>query len=257
MYFPTTHWSLLARASLGGETEAHAALNELCRRYWMPVHQFVQMRGYGGAEAEDLTQDFFVHVCQHAMLQRADRTRGRFRSFLLGALVRFLGDMRDRQNALKRGGGQPHVSLDEVNESGTAAVEELPAQEVVMFDRAWAQSILSSVLNQIREEFSRSGRAAEFVTLKQFLPGSGNPVSYEMAAHQMGVTVAALTSEIHRLRNTFRERLRAEVANTVSAPHEIDEEMAHLHRVLAHPATDLAEPLKDGGRIPENGLMTM
>ena len=245
MYFPTTHWSLLARASLSGETEAHAALNELCRRYWMPVHQFVQMRGYRDPEAEDLTQEFFVHVCQHAMLQRADRTRGRFRSFLLGALVRFLGDMRDRRNALKRGGGQEHVSLDEVSESVTAA-RELPAEEVVMFDRAWAQSILSSVLNHIRDDFHRAGRAGEFVTLKQFLPGSGSPAPYETAAQQMGVTVAALTSEIHRLRNTFRERLRAEVANTVSAPHEIDEEMAHLHRVLAHPATDFAEPPKDG-----------
>lgn len=245
MYFPTTHWSLLARATLSGETEALAALNELCRRYWMPVHQFVQRRGYREAEAEDLTQEFLIHVCQHAMLQRADRARGRFRSFLLGALVRFLGDMKDRRNALKRGGAQPHISLDEVNESATAAVEELSAQEVIIFDRAWAQAILSSVLNQIRDDFHRAGRAQEFVTLKQFLPGSGNPVSYDAAAQQMGVTVAALTSEIHRLRNTFRERLRAEVASTVSAPHEIDGEMAHLHRVLSHPATDFADSSKE------------
>ena len=245
MYFPTTHWSLLARATLSGETEALAALNELCRRYWMPVHQFVQMRGYGGAEAEDLTQEFFIHVCQHAMLQRADRARGRFRSFLLGALMRFLGDMRDRRNALKRGGGQPHISLDEANEVATATAEELPAQEVVMFDRVWAQSILSSVLDQIRDDFTRAGRAEEFATLKQFLPGSGNPISYDIAAQQIGATVAALTSEIHRLRSAFRERLRAEVASTVSAPHEIDGEMAYLRRVLSHPATDFADLSKE------------
>lgn len=245
MYFPTTHWSLLAKATLSGETEAFAALNELCRRYWMPVNQFVHLRGYRGAEAEDITQEFFVHVCQHGMLQRADRTRGRFRSFLLGALVRFLGDAQDRRNAFKRGGAQPHVSLDDASQSMAEAAEQLPAEEVVMFDRAWAQSILSSVLSQMRDDFARMGRAKDFAILKQFLPGSSHSASYESASQEMGVTVAALTSDIHRLRGAFRERLRSEIAGTVSAPHEIDEEMAHLHRVLAHPETDFVDSTKD------------
>ena len=244
MYFPTTHWSVLAKATLSGETAARAALDDLCQRYWMPVNQFIQLRGYHGTEAEDITQDFFLHVCQHATLQRADRARGRFRSFLLGALVRFLGDERDRRNALKRGGGQAHVSLDAADEPAIETADRSSPQETAMFDRAWAESILSSVLKQIRERFTEAGRAKDFAVLKQFLPGSNDPPSYEVASQQLGLTLAAFTSEVHRLRQSLREAVRSEVASTVSAPHEIDEEMAYLHRVLADPAMDLANSEK-------------
>ena len=237
MYFPTTHWSLLARATSSGDDEARRALDELCRRYWTPVNQFVQFRGHRGAEAEDLTQEFFLHVCQHSTFARVDRMRGRFRSFLLGALARFLGDDRDRRNAGKRGGGQTHMSLDDSSHPTAEAEAAVPPQETVAFDRAWARAIFRSALTQVRADFTREERAEDFALLKQFLPGSGEPPSYKEAAQRMGITVAALTSEIHRLRDAFRERVRAEVSATVSAPHEIDEEMAHLHRVLADRAT--------------------
>src|SRR5438105_15563443 len=134
MIFPTTHWSLLARATLDGKTEARAALIELCRRYWLPLNQFIRMRGHGPAEAEDLTQAFLLHLLEHSTLQKPDRLRGRFRSFLLGALVRFLGDERDRRQAQKRGGDVVHTSLDEAAENQQPAIS---AREELGFDRAW------------------------------------------------------------------------------------------------------------------------
>src|SRR5258708_34754295 len=121
MYFPTTQWSLLARASLHGETSARQALEDLCHRYWLPLHKYIRSRGYPEAEAQDLTQGFFLHLLEHATLKKADPLQGRFRSFLLGALVRFLGDQRDRRDAKKRGGGALHLNLDGQNLSTLAA----------------------------------------------------------------------------------------------------------------------------------------
>ena len=109
MYFPTTQWTLLARASVNGETAAQEALELLCRRYWTPLYRFIRARGYTEPEAQDLTQEFLLHVLEHSTLKSADRLRGRFRSFLCGALVRFLSDQYDRRRALKRGGGVPHL----------------------------------------------------------------------------------------------------------------------------------------------------
>src|SRR5688572_7575718 len=144
MIFPTTHWSLLAKASLNGDTVGRQALEELCRHYWAPLNQFIRWRGHTETEAEDLTQEFLLHLLDHSTLQRADRLRGKFRSLLLGALVRFLSDERDRRNAQKRGGQQVHVSLD-TDDSDTGRPEAAgTAEEGALFDRAWALTILKS-----------------------------------------------------------------------------------------------------------------
>ena len=123
MYFPTTQWTLLAQASLNGETAARQALEDLCRRYWSPLYHFIRARGFGETEAEDLTQEFILHLIEHSTLQRVDRLRGRFRSFLCGALVRFLADDRDRRQAQKRGSGAVHISLDNENAEVAATSE--------------------------------------------------------------------------------------------------------------------------------------
>lgn len=229
MHFPTTHWSLLARASLNGEVEARAALEELCRRYWLPVHQFIQFRGHREAGAEDLTQDFFLHVCRHSTFSRADRMRGRFRTFLLGALVKFLANETDRANAQKRGGGAADLRLDEMDD---CEAPPTPPTVLADFDREWATTILANALERVRGEFTDTGRGEVFATLKNFLPGASAPPAYEDAAQRIGSSVPALKSEVHRLRLRFRALIREEVAATVSAPHEIEEELAHLQSVL-------------------------
>jgi len=238
MLFPTTNWSLLARASLSGETEAHAALDELCRRYWAPLHQFIQMRGYQPAEAEDLTQAFLLHLMQHEAFRKPDKLKGRFRSFLLGALVRFLHDERDRRAAQKRGGHTPHVSL----ESQVSEHSPLPtAAEALRFDRAWAVAILRASLARVQAEYVAAGQGPTFEVARQFLPGTTEPPSYEHAAGLLGMSVSAFTSELHRLRKRVRDLTREEIIGTVSLPHEVDEELAHLQTVLMDRGTDLQE----------------
>jgi len=240
MYFPTTQWSLLARASLTGETTARQALEELCRHYWAPLHQFIRARGYTDAEAQDLTQEFILHLLEHSTLQKADRLRGRFRSFLLGALVRFLADEYDRRRAQKRGSGAVHLNLDEA-ENQLAANSD---QDSSLFDREWALAILENSLRTVQTEFEPKLGAAHFALLRTFLPGSINAPTYEEAAQKLDLSVPALKSELHRLRQRFKSLVRQEVANTVSAPHEIDEEMSHLQNVLMDRGHDFESGLK-------------
>src|SRR5258708_27016337 len=181
MYFPTPHWRLLAKATLDGKTEARAALNELCRRYWLPLNQFIRMRGRGPSEAEDLTQAFLLHLIEHSALQKPDRLKGRFRSFLLGALVRFLGDERDRGEAQKRGGSIPHFSLDEETEKGASPAASAQEEELY-FDRAWAVATVRASLARIDDEYGKAGQGRTLVAMRAFLPGSSEPPSYDEAA---------------------------------------------------------------------------
>jgi RNA polymerase sigma-70 factor (ECF subfamily) len=232
MYFPTTQWTLLAQATLSGETAGRQAMEDLCHRYWSPLYHFIRVRGYNEAEAKDLTQEFLLHLVEHSTLQKADRSRGKFRSFLCGALVRFLADAYDKRQAQKRGGGAPHVELD-------SAAEELGASSTpdeLVFDREWAMVILENALRTVEQQFK--GAEKDFAVLRQFLPGSIAVPSYDEAATQLGLNLAALKSELHRLRKRFKAAVREEVAATVSAPHEIDQEMNHLQDVLMNKGID-------------------
>jgi RNA polymerase sigma-70 factor (ECF subfamily) len=243
MYFPTTHWSLLAKATLNGESEARSALGELCRRYWSPLKQFIRSRGYSEQESEDLTQEFLLHLMEHSALRRPDPLRGKFRSFLLGALVKFLSHERERRLAQKRGGQQPHVSLDIIETAGAA--ESSPADtEAVTFDRAWALALVRGALEGVERDYVSAGKSELFAVLRAFLPGDTTPPSYEEAAAKAGMSIPAFTSEIHRFRRQFRDCVRAEVMVTVSAPHEIEEEIAHLYRVLMDRGTDFRPPVE-------------
>jgi RNA polymerase sigma-70 factor (ECF subfamily) len=232
MNFPTTHWSVLARATVHGEADARAALEVLCQRYWGPVHQFIQFAGFSETEAQDLTQEFLIHVLDKSIFTRADRLQGRFRSFLLGALGRFLADAADRRKALKRGGNVPHISFDSAEAGGDIERSSATDAKVTVFDREWALTILETALDHLRASWVEGGREPEFAVWKNFLPGGSEPSSYESAATQLGVSLPAFKSEVHRLRRRLRALVREEVARTVSAPHEIEAEMAHLQQVL-------------------------
>lgn len=233
MQFPTTHWSVLARATLHGESGALTALDQLCRAYWQPINRFVRFRGFNPADADDLTQAFLVRLCQQSVWRRADAQKGRFRSFLLGALAHFLADELDRRATQKRGGGVEHVSLD----PESALTAGLPAKDAEWFDREWALFVTEQALAELAGEWT--DRAESFAVLKNFLPGAGEPMALEAGAMRLGVSLSAMKSQVHRLRERFRELVRQQVVVTVSAPHEIEEELQHLGQVLMHPATPL------------------
>ncbi len=231
MEFPTTQWSLLARAASEGDAAGVDALGEFYRLYREPVVSFVRRRGYLPAEVEDIAQEFFVHLIEKSTLRRADVKRGRFRSFLLGALMRFLGHAAERREAAKRGGGVAIVSFDEIE---SADVEpNVPAADMRAYDRDWALELLRRSLRTVETEFEKRGRAENFRVLRRYLPGTNLPApAYEVSAATLKLGLGAFKTEVNRLRARVRDVLRREIAATVSSPEEIDDEVAYLGRVL-------------------------
>ncbi|HEY5915079.1 MAG TPA: sigma-70 family RNA polymerase sigma factor [Verrucomicrobiae bacterium] len=231
--FVTTHWSVVLAAGGGQSPQADAALEKLCRTYWYPLYAYVRGRGYAPADAEDLTQDFFSQLLRKNYPARADRNRGRFRTFLLHALTQFLADQRERANTLKRGGGRVFISLDEEPPEGRYRLEvpdELTPEK--LFERRWAQTVLRRALDRLRAEFAAKGKEKEYEVLKSFEPGEQGALSYAEAAVRLGVSESAVKSMIHRLRRRHGELVREEIAHTVPTVAEIDEELRYLVAVV-------------------------
>jgi len=230
MEFPTTQWTLLADATLHGDATAAGALAEFIRRYRGPVVQFIRIRGWPAAEVEDLAQDFLIHMMEKSTLRRFDANRGRFRSYLLGALIRFLSDARDRQTALKRGGTIPPVTLESAEFTGDLAAT--PPPEAAAFDQQWALGLLALTLAALAAEYAQRGRAAEFAILRAYVPGGIQPPPYEESATSLGLPLAAFKTEVHRLRKRFRMLLREQIVATVGSRDEVEAEFLYLRQVL-------------------------
>lgn len=229
--FPTTQWSQLAEASLHGGAAAEAALDQLCRQYWPPVFQVFRFQGLGLAEAQDATQGFFVHLMKASLFRRADPLRGKFRSFLCGALRHYAIDHYQRPAQRRQRCGAEEVPWDTPGIS--PPIQEAPADAV--FDREWALTTLETALERLRIDYEAAHGPIAFAQIRKFLPASPQRVpDYASAAALLRTTPAALRVEVYRLRAQFRTFLRREVARTVSAPHEIDEELLYLNQVLHH-----------------------
>ncbi|MBL9186863.1 MAG: sigma-70 family RNA polymerase sigma factor [Opitutaceae bacterium] len=244
MQFPTTRWDELAHATLHGDDAARRALDEFCRRYWTPVNAFIRRKGYAEAEADDLTQDFFLNFIATRSWRRADPVRGRFRTFLLGALAHRLAKAYLHQTRLKRGGDSPPISLEQAaaGEWDGTALPAVPPAETAHFDREWAMRVLAAALAETRADYVAKGKEQLYEKLKVFLTLRHTPPSYETTAGELGLALGAVKTEIHRLRQALRAALRAEISRTVSAPHEIEEELRHLRNVLATPEARDFEP---------------
>jgi DNA-directed RNA polymerase specialized sigma24 family protein len=228
----STQWGLVAAASAEDAAESRAALEELYRLYSYPVYAFVRRRGYGPHDAQDVTQDFFVHLLEKGTLSRADSQRGRFRNFLLGALEHFLAHAAERAGAGKRGGGCQWVFLDDdtaENRQQFAAPEGFTAEK--LFEAQWAAALVEATLARLRGELESEGKEHLFETLQGFLLGRDN-ASYQEAADTLSLSLGALKTAIHRLRGRYRALLREEVARTVAAPAEVDEELRYLRAAL-------------------------
>lgn len=233
-HFVTTHWSVVLTAGRNDTLRAQDALARLCRAYWYPLYAYVRRRGHSAPDAEDLTQEFFARLLQRNWVARADRSKGRFRSFLLTALSHFLADEWDRLKAQKRGGGRRLVPL----EIGTAETRYQlePADDLTpekLFERQWALTLLESVFAQLRREYEAEGKEALFAELKASLTKARAAVPYAELAARLNVSEGALRVAVHRLRRRYRELLRAEIAHTVADSAEVEDELRHLFQVLA------------------------
>jgi DNA-directed RNA polymerase specialized sigma24 family protein len=245
MSFPTTSWTLLAEATLHGDPAGQAALTRMCEAYRQPIEDFFASRGCKPQEIEDLVQDFFLRWLTSRAWKRADKDRGRFRNFVMGGVMHVLAKHHSRGHTQKRGGGVETDSLDAMMEAGIEPPCPEPG-DVMEFDRRWAVSLVENSLAALAEGEQKRGKALEFAVLRQFLPGAEEAMSLEAAVSRLGTNLNQLKVAIHRLRSRFRERLRAEVARTVSAPHEIEEELMYLRSLLLSEA-------KTGTSSAQNG----
>jgi DNA-directed RNA polymerase specialized sigma24 family protein len=235
--FATTHWSIVAQSALSDVPEAANALARLCEMYWPPIYSFIRRRGYSPADAQDLTQSFFAFFLRTKAYARTDPLHGKFRSFLLASVKNFLADNWDRNQATRRGGGYQFVSLDQ--ETAEAFYDAETASDATaerLFELRWAKALTAGALNSLRDELQAEGKTKLFEQLKSFLTGGSVLPSYDEASAQTGLPRATLKTHVHRLRLRYREIVRREVARTVSAPHEIDEELRYLCSVLAEAA---------------------
>ena len=231
--FPATRWTLILAAGEPARPERQAALAWLCEQYWYPIYAYVRRQGRSPADAQDLTQEFFVRLLEGHYLDRAEPNKGRFRAFLLSSLKFFLSDEMDRTRAQKRGGGTAllpfEISIAEELFTREPAHEETPER---IFERQWARLLLDRVLDRLREEFVRHGRLDYFNRLKVYLVGQAE-VPYAELARQLETSEGAMKVGIHRLRKRYRELLRAEVAETVADSSQIDGELRYLAAALS------------------------
>jgi RNA polymerase sigma factor (sigma-70 family) len=231
--FATTHWSVVMAAGKGHSTQASEALEQLCRTYWYPLYAFVRRHVSEAHDAEDLTQEFFTRFLAKEYFGRADPALGRFRSFLLACLKNFLAEQRRQARRLKRGGGRTTISWDSQTAEERYRLE--PADPVTpeqVYDRRWALTLLETALGRLTEEQSTAGKEEVFTQLKDCLWGEGRETGYAAMAARLGLTEGAVKVAVHRLRRRFRDLLREEVAHTVAADAEVDEELRHLIGVI-------------------------
>jgi len=232
--FRSTHWTMVLDASRAGAEFSQEAFASLYLAYWHPLYVYVRRRGFSPEEAEDITQDFFARLLEKESLAGLQREGGRFRSFLLGAMQNFLADRWDRAQAQKRGRGQKLLSLDtddgETWLQALALAEDLTPETA--FERHWAMALLEHVGDLVRADEVKSGKGDVFEDLRPHLQSDRAGLPYSGIAARHGMSVGAIKVAVHRLRHRFGQRLREEIARTVSSLAEVDEELRHLIKVM-------------------------
>jgi DNA-directed RNA polymerase specialized sigma24 family protein len=239
--FASTHWSVILAAGRNQASPevAQAALAELCQTYWAPLYSFVRSRGHAIHDAQDLTQSFFAHLIEHKIYARADRQKGKFRSFLLASLKNFLGHAYDREQTLKRGGSLDFLPFDDMRAEAAESLFQNRASftdalgEDLVFERRWADALVAAGLERLSAVYRGEGKENLFEELKIYLTGSSDPLpAYEELAARLGLVASTLRSHVTRLRARYRDALRTEVRRTVENDAQVDDELHELLRVL-------------------------
>ena len=239
--FVTTRWNLILSGGDSEKTDEYqirAALAELCRIYWRPIFFFVARRGYSPEDAEDLTQDFFLRMLRGDWLQKADPTRGRFRSLLLKSVQNFLNDAADRTKARKRGGDVSFISWDPWM---TEAPSELALSNEALnswtaerlFDAGWAATVVQRAIRRLREECERKGRLRVFEVLNRYLTAERDDISYARLAAKLRIAESTVKKLLYHMRQRYRFLLRDEVTQTVADPADVEDELRYLCGALA------------------------
>jgi len=232
--FQPTHWTLVVR-SQGGDTTAKAALSELCTTYYTPVIAFLKREGRSEDTAREIAHGFFQKLLAGGALEKADQERGRFRSYLLGALKHYLTDQRDRTMAAKRGGGVEHIywnTPSSTSAPGLQLTDEKSVPPDLAFDRQWAITVLDDTLHDLKSEMRSEGKIDLFKLIKPWLTGDADATSQASIAAQLGMSADSVKTAVHRLRKRFRTLMKKRISDTLEDSAQTEEELTHLKMAL-------------------------
>jgi RNA polymerase sigma-70 factor (ECF subfamily) len=234
--FPDTRWSLISDARATDDRTRERALSELCGLYWYPVYAFARSRGCSPPHAEDMTQDLFLKFLSRDSFRTAQKDKGKLRTYLLTSMTRLLANEARRAGAAKRSSEKFAVPIGREDAELRLAAEaqwteaEAPDRQ---FDRRWAEAMLQEVEKRLEREHEASGKLEVFAALKPFIAGDGSGAGYAEVGESLGMSEGAVKVAVHRLRKRFRMVLSDEIAQTVSDPDEVEEELRHLCAALA------------------------
>jgi DNA-directed RNA polymerase specialized sigma24 family protein len=232
--FATTHWSVVLATREIDAPVATVALNRLCSIYWYPLYAYLRRRGHAEQDAQDLTQGFFAQLLERGSIQKADREKGRFRSFLLASLNYFVADERDHAAAGKRGGGREVFSLDAKDAENRYRLEPVDERNPdKIFEQRWAMTLLDQVLARLAQEFTDSGRSDLFERLQPLLIEGTEVKTYAEIGREAGMSEEAVKKAVQRMRRRYHQLVREEIAHTVATPGEVEDELRHLCAVLS------------------------
>jgi RNA polymerase sigma factor (sigma-70 family) len=233
--FATTRWSVVLAAGTGDSPQAGGALEILCQTYWYPLYAFIRRQGHSPEDGQDLTQEFFARLLRGDSLREVHPDKGKFRSFLIAALKHFLANEWNRVHARKRGGGKTFFSLDALAAEQRYALEPVDRETPErIYERRWALTVLQQVMIRLREQYASEGKEPLFDGLKETLTGNQRDLPYAGLGRALGMSEGAVKVAAHRLRRRYRNRLREEIAQTVSASALVEEELRHLCLAFAN-----------------------
>lgn len=232
-HFAPTRWSVVLSARAPDCAQSRLALETLCRHYWAPLYAYVRRQGHSPHDAQDLTQEFFARLLRKNYLESVSPEKGRFRSFLLASLKHFLTNEWDRSQAQKRGGHYEMVSIDAAVEASCANAFTAGESAEHLFDRQWALTLLDRTMARLRKEYEEAGKMLVFEALRESLTADQGSLPYSQIARTLDTTEGAIKVGVHRLRQRYRELLRAEIAETVAYPTTVEEELRALFSALS------------------------
>ena len=214
------------RHASGGGAEA---LSELCAAYYEPVVAFLRRSGRDEDAAREAAHGFFAAILEKPALGGAEPGRGRFRSYLLGALKHHLANARERAARQKRGGGAEHVAFA----PGTDTSPGVDAPDTALppdreFDRQWALHTLHRAMTALEAEWTRDGKAEEFALLRPFIAGETAHGDLATLAASRSEDAATLRKTASRLRQRFRQHMKLIIGSTLDDPAAVDAEMQSL-----------------------------
>ncbi len=231
--FASTNWRIITTAQDADLPEARQALAHLCTAYWYPLYAYLRRKGHSADSAQDFTQGFFASLLEHDFLKDISAEKGKFRTFLLASLQHYVANQRVHDQALKRGGGRVHSSIDMPDAESRYAVEPshtLTAER--FFERRWALTLLERVLERLGNEMKAAGKGALFDHLGQALLGGGEAAPYAWIGKELAMTEGAVKVAAHRLRARYRDLIREEVVQTLDDPNAVEEEILALFAAL-------------------------